>query len=302
MAAPVHPYSDYGIALQTLRSARNWLGILLFICVLLQVVGFLLMRFTRQPFVASRPVIRAPLTHRVRPQPFSATTVSGQSRATAGGTGVNSLDDLNTASARQFRISRWTVQTKAGRELNLRSQWETTYYLTVPVTQLLGLLAAASQAILIFLTLIMILVAQAPGVAHLTRSLNWAVILLFMVLPWQYFFHGFPIPGVLYSWHELLHTMGLVYLLPPGRGIPFVPRLLIVARYVGWPMLAMVVMLVTAERFRAGTRLAIGHPLQSMMSSGAIATGAMRPNTGVTGSPGVGPQSPSTPPRSGLKL
>ncbi len=299
MAAPVHPYSDYGIALQTLRFARNWLGILLFTCVLLQVVGFLLMRFTSQPFVASRPVIHRPVTRLVRKQPFSATTVSGQSRATAGGTGVRSLDDLNTASARQFRINRWTVRTKAGRELNLRSQWETTYYLAVPVTQLLGLLAAASQAILIFLTLIMILVAQAPGVAHLTRSLNWAVILLFMVLPWQYFFHGFPIPGVLYSWHELLHTMGLVYLLPPGQGIPFIPRLLIVARYVGWPSLAMVVMLVTAERFRAGTRLAIGHPLQSMMRPGSTSTGTARSNVGSSDSPGASP--PPTP-RSGLKL
>ena len=170
----------------------------------------------------------------------------------------------------------------------------------MPVTQLLGLLAAASQAILIFLTLIMVLVAQAPGVAHLTRSLNWAVILLFMVLPWQYFFHGFPIPGVLYSWHELLHTMGLVYLLPPGQGIPFIQRLLIVARYVGWPMLAMVVMLVTAERFRAGTRLAIGHPLQSMMRPGSPSTATSRPHVGSGAGPGI--SSPPTSPRSGLPL
>ena len=73
------------------------------------------------------------------------------------------------------------------RHLNMRDQWAVAYTLAVPVTQLGSLMAVCSQTIIIFVSLLVVLVAQAPGVAQITRSLIWSVLVLFMFLPWQYF-------------------------------------------------------------------------------------------------------------------
>ena len=286
MSAPVHPYGDYGVALRTLRSGRNFLGYVLFFSVMLQVVGFILMRFTTQPYRAGNPVVLIKPTARQR-----ADVPPNSARQTIMRTGVpESLDifphtHVNGQSIENYQSNRLVMGEKAGRRLNLRRQWRESYYLIAPITQLLGLLASGSQAIIIFVTLLVILVAHAPGVANMTRSLIWSVILLFMVFPWQYVLPGFPIPGVLYGWHELHNTLALAFLPPPGHGISFDQRILIVGRYVLWPVLALVVMLVTAERFRAGVRLAIGHPLQSMMLGENRGTSAAAPRG--TTAPGV---------------
>ncbi len=289
MSAPVHPYGDYGVALRTLRSGRNFLGYVLFFSVMLQVVGFILMRFTTQPYRASNPVVLIKHAPGHGPAGLSETPGAAFMRA-----GVpESLDVFPAANAEgqsieNYQSSRLVMGEKAGRRLNLRRQWRESYYLIAPITQLLGLLASGSQAIIIFVTLLVILVAQAPGVANMTRSLIWSVILLFMVFPWQYVLPGFPIPGVLYGWHELHNTLALAFLPPPGHGISFDQRILIVGRYVLWPVLALVVMLVTAERFRAGVRLAIGHPLQSMMLGENRGSAAAAPrNTPAPGVPGA---------------
>ncbi len=57
MPSPVHPYSDYGVALRTLRSARSWLAWLLAFCVVTQMVGFTLMRYTQQPYKSMKPAM-----------------------------------------------------------------------------------------------------------------------------------------------------------------------------------------------------------------------------------------------------
>ncbi len=287
MASPLHPYGDYGTALRNLRGARNTLGYLLFLCVLLQIVGFFLMRFTIQPYVASRVVATAP-----RQAPVTASrsdqVQSGVSIQLPETNAAPYATSENTGPVENFVGGEWMRHAPVGRKLNFRSQWAITYYVLIPVTQLLGLLSAASQAIIIFICLLVVLVAQAPGVAHLSRSLIWSVILVFLVLPWQYVLPQFPIPGILYGWRELLATLTISFLPPPGHGITFAQRALIVARYVLWPVVGLIVMLVTAERFRAGTRLAIGHPLQSMMLG----------TSGGPGSPGspAGYSSPVPPP------
>ncbi len=283
MASPLHPFGDYGTALQNLRGARNSLGYLLFFCVLLQIVGFFLMRFTTQPYDGGKVVALASI---VSSHPSAATGLSPGAPLELPG---NAAGD---GSVENFSGANWLGQSAGGRKLNLRPQWATTYYMLAPVTQLLGLLAAASQAIIIFVCLLVVLVAQAPGVAHLSRSLIWSVILIFLVLPWQYVLPQFPIPGILYGWHELHATLTLSFLPPPGHGISFARRALIVARYVLWPMAGLLVMLVTAERFRAGTRLAIGHPLQSMLlgaTAGNVGTPVGSARAAYPGIPSSGP-------------
>ncbi len=264
MASPLHPYGDYGTALQNLRGARNTLGYILFFCVLMQIVGFFLMRFTTQPYIGGK-VVSGQTAAAIHSKSLHAGKVqSGVAVELPESDGFDQVPQ-GSGSVENLSGSQWYKQVTVGRKLNLRQQWVATYYMLAPVTQLLGLLAAASQAIIIFVCLLVVLVAQAPGVSHLSRSLIWSVILIFLVLPWQYVLPQFPIPGILYGWRELHATLTISFLPPPGHGISFAHRAIIVARYVLWPVVGLVVMLVTAERFRAGTRLAIGHPLQSMI-------------------------------------
>lgn len=239
MAAPVHPYSDYGVALRTLKTARGWLSLLLLLCVVTQFIGFALLYWTQQPYDAMEPKFTPtsmPLT--------GADVVAG----TVG-----------------IQPGEWFPRTPDGTMLNVRKGWDGWYLVLVPITQLLGLISVCSMTLLIYITLQVTLIAQAPGVAHITRSLIWMVLLMFMVFPWQYFFaRDFPIPGLLYGYHELLKDIGPFVARNAGPRYRF-HAFLIIARFVFWPIIGMIVMVISAERFRAGIMLAIGHPLQSMM-------------------------------------
>ena len=244
MPSPVHPYSDYGVAMRTLKSARGWLAFMLFTCVMAQFIGFALMWWGWQPYVGMRPELVS--------QKTAHTTVRFEEPAAASA----------PATAEPFFPG-----TALGKELNIRKQWDTAYTMAVPLTQIAALIGVSSHAIIVFITLLLVLVAQAPGVAQMTRSLIWSVLLLFIFLPWQYFARDFPIPGVIYSYNELLNSIALhvVNTLPAGAHIYGYQVWLVYGRFIVWPVVGLLVLLITSERYRAGVMIAIGHPLQSIL-------------------------------------
>jgi hypothetical protein len=152
----------------------------------------------------------------------------------------------------------------------------------VPLAQISALIAVSSQAIIVFVTLLVVLVAQAPGVAQITRSLIWSVLLLFMFLPWQYFARDFPIPGVIYSYTELLNFIGPHVVFEPmaGEHIYGYQVWLVYGRFIVWPIVGLLALLITSERYRAGVMIAIGHPLQSILQPRGAAGGPMPPPVG----------------------
>lgn len=245
MPAPVHPYSDYGIALRTLRGARSWLAFLLFAAMMTQLIGFGLMYYTQQPYEGMKPQAKETLKFDL------ARRLWLQGSAT------------QSSAAAEIPDEEFFTGTPTSQRLNIRKQWDFTYTVVVPLTQILGLLAVSSQSIVVFISLLLILISGAPGVANTTRSLIWSVLLLFMVMPWQYFAKGFPIPGVLYGYTEMLNY--IAPLVVPGQTPARWQGLLVIARFIIWPMVTLLVLLITSERFRAGMMMAIGHPLQSLM-------------------------------------
>jgi hypothetical protein len=252
MPSPVHPYSDYGVALRTLRSSRGWLGFLLVNCVIWQFVGFSLMYFTSHPYPSSKATWSWPsdfedARRRIRGE--KTTTAPAAATAGAATSPATGPDEFFPAS-------------EQSRRLKVRKQWDVTYSMLVPLTQLASLIAVSSQVIILFITLLVVLVAQAPGVAQLTRALIWSVLLLFMFLPWKYFIRDFPINGVIYSYSELLELIADIVV---GEKYYAYQVYIVYARFIIWPIVGLLVLLITAERFRAGIMIAIGHPLQSML-------------------------------------
>jgi hypothetical protein len=271
MASPVHPYSDYGVALRTLKAARGWLGYLMLACVIVQFVGFGLMYGTQQPYER----LKAEYTK------TNADVLKERMLPVLEAWGV-------VPPGSKDRAQDWFPRTAQSRQLNIRTQWDATYTMAVPVTQALGLMAATSQTIIVFLTLLVILMAHAPGVAQVTRSLIWTVLLAFMVFPWQSVFtQGFPIPGIFWGYQEMTAFIGPHVV--AGEQIYGYQRFLVVARFILWPLLALLVLLITSERFRSGIMLAIGHPLQSMMQApGGGGAGAKAPAGSTSGTPMAG--------------
>jgi len=302
MASPVHPYSDYGVALRTLRSARSWLALLLAFCVVMQLVGFALMRYTEQPYWSHKPMyeLERPTNFRAlnlrlnsatlpagsgmglplkRPMTGPATAAATEPEANAA---TPATSQPTTAPATATETDYQPPLSAEGRRLNIRPQWNTTYVMAVAATQVGGLLTAGSQTLIVFLTLLLMLVAQAPGVAHVTRSLIWSVLLFFMVIPWQFFARDFPIPGVLYGYQELLGQVAPEVVGGPVAGFTHLQTL---GRFVIYPLASLFFLLMMSERFRAGVMLAIGHPLQSIMQ---------RPNLTGTMTPGNAAAPPTT--------
>jgi hypothetical protein len=256
--SPVNPYSDYGVALRTLKSARSWLGFMLFACVVAQIIGFSLMWYTQQPYEGMKGQWRKQ----------AASSTWEDVRAWLAAATRPALSATTAPAAVSGDV--FFPGTPQSRRLNIRNQWDTAYTMLVPVTQLAGLIAVSSQAIIVFVTLLVVLVAQAPGVAQMTRSLIWSVLLLFMFLPWQYFARDFPIPGVIYSYSELLRLIGPHV---AGDRVYGFEVWLVYGRFMAWPLVGLLVLLITSERYRAGVMIAIGHPLQSILQPRGVAPG-----------------------------
>jgi hypothetical protein len=229
-------------------------------CVIAQFIGFALMWWTPQPYEKMSPQYR----------PDAGLVIS------AGGV---------TASVGK------SAPPDEGRKLNIRQgkwSWDWSYTMLVAVTQLASVIAVCSQAIIVFVTLLVMLVAQSPGVAQMTRCLNWSVLLLFMFLPWQYFARDFPIPGVIFGYSELIRLIGPHVVKDPAADQVW----LVYSRFVAWPLIGLLVMLISSERYRAGIMIAIGHPLQSMLQPhGAGPAGmpmpALKARPGIPGVPGM---------------
>jgi len=230
---------------------------MLVLCVAAQFIGFAVMWWTPQPYESMKP--------QWRPVPK---TVTRDLAEIARLLFPPTTQPVSTAPAAQTPLEDFFPTTNnTGPQLNIRKQWYAVYTMAIPVTQLASLIGVSSQAIIVFVTLLVMLVAQAPGVAQITRSLIWSVLLLFMFLPWQYFAHDFPIPGVIYSYSELLRLIGgsVVGVTITGDKVAPFETWMIYGRFIVWPALGLLALLITAERFRAGVMIAIGHPLQSIL-------------------------------------
>ena len=128
----------------------------------------------------------------------------------------------------------------------------------VGLTDFLGVVVPIVLAIVLLFIVLVMLNGRLLGVSRLVSAFVWCLVLLVLLFPWQAFLINqtfnsteFKIPGVLYTWSELalrdrLHPTG------------FLPSLLYWARFVGWPFIAIVIILAIQRQSRIGLRMALG--------------------------------------------
>jgi hypothetical protein len=122
----------------------------------------------------------------------------------------------------------------------------------------LALILTVVLSVDLFLVLHVMLVGRLIGVSHVTRAFLWSLVLALMLFPWQAFLNNadltavdFKVPGVLFTWDELVRF---------GRFTSEFSAVAVLrwSRFVGFPVIAMVLLLVINSRCGRGVRLAMG--------------------------------------------
>ena len=154
----------------------------------------------------------------------------------------------------------------AGRDVTAALTW------LINTTDFLAMVAVVVLAVVLLLIVGIMLVGRLIGVTHTTRAFIGCVVLGVLLFPWQSLWDypiagttqeepaarenvqvGPPIglPGVLYTWPELEHKAHF-------PSAPWEAALLGWARFVGWPVVAMIILLMLQARSSRGLKFALG--------------------------------------------
>jgi hypothetical protein len=140
-------------------------------------------------------------------------------------------------------------------EGNLR--WAPVFQYAVELTHFAGTVLVIALALVLLLIANIMLVARLIGVGQSTSAFAWSILLVILLLPWQGFWPsadpvaaGFRVPGVLYIWSELVHLHGEQFM-SDGAVLRW-------ARWVAFPLVAVILLLTIQLKSRRGLRKALG--------------------------------------------
>jgi hypothetical protein len=131
----------------------------------------------------------------------------------------------------------------------------------VGASAFLGVVLTIVLSFVLLLIVNIMLVGRLIGVARCTSAYVWCLVLLVLLFPWQAFLSNatftdpsFKIPGVLYTWDELtrLAKFGIA---KPAETPELVLRW---ARFVAFPVVAIIITLLIQVRSNRGLRQAFG--------------------------------------------
>jgi len=128
-------------------------------------------------------------------------------------------------------------------QLDGTSWWLDELKYLVGLSEFLGVVLPIVLAMTLWLIVTIMLLGRVLGVSHLVSAFVASLVLAVLLFPWQAFLMNqsfssdqFRVPGALYSWAELLLR---VRVQPEGSRL----QLLYWARFVGWPVVAIVIVL-----------------------------------------------------------
>jgi hypothetical protein len=166
------------------------------------------------------------------------------------------------------------------------------FYL-VNVTVFLAMIAVVVLAVVLLLIVGIMLVGRLIGVTHVTRAFILTVVLGTMLFPWQTLWN-YPtaattqpepdpraqlqvgpravIPGVLYTWPELQHRAH-----SSAENVPLHVAILFWARFIGFPLFALILLLNVQRHGSRGLKFALGEAEVQVVDAGPttnVQTGA----------------------------
>jgi len=139
----------------------------------------------------------------------------------------------------------------------------------INATDFLGVTLTIALGIVLLLIVGIMLVGRLIGVSHVTAAFVWCVLLLVFLFPWQSLWNypesgtlstadetitlgpRFGIPGILYTWPELEHKCHFA-------NTPWTEAAVGWARFVVWPVVAVILLLSVQARSSRGLKFALG--------------------------------------------
>jgi hypothetical protein len=145
-----------------------------------------------------------------------------------------------------------TTTQPATTELKTRFKPRDVLEYLVGLTAFLGIALTIVLGVVLLLIVKIMLVGRLIGVSRLTSAFIWTVILAVILFPWQAFWvdYDFKIPGALYTWDELTARVKE----QPRRDA----AVLFWARFVAFPVLALIILLSIQIKSRRGLQQALG--------------------------------------------
>jgi hypothetical protein len=223
MADTIATAADYADAMMTARTAKTGLFLLLLLILVTQVSLFIVTRYTSaifpQPAPAGADAIVAPTTETATPDASVELAVS-TTQPTAGTTSGFAADFVRYV---------------------------------IGATDFLGIVISVVFSAVLFLIVMIMLVGRLIGVSRVTSAFIWSIVLAVLLFPWQAFLDPmeFKIPGVLYTWRELAGSGRF-----PGEFT--LDGYLKWARFVGFPVVAAIVLLYVQGKSQRGLKQALG--------------------------------------------
>jgi hypothetical protein len=226
--------ADYADALLTARRAKNWLFLLLLLMILAQLILFFVARYGNG------------LTPRRLATVARIETVEN----------VN-VEITSTQPSGIPTTQHATVPAKRTDAVVASTRTDDILHYLVAASVFLGLTLSIVLAVALLLIVIIMLVGRLIGVSRVTSAFIWCIVLCVLLFPWQAFLPDqttgpdFKIPGVLYTWNELTSDFNF-----STEPISF--AILKWARFVGFPIVALIILLMIQARSNRGLRLALG--------------------------------------------
>ena len=241
MSANIATAADYADAMMIARRAKNWLFLFLLLFLLAQLAIFFVARYTNHVFPAAAPTPRSSLADEFE---------------TDGAEGAQATTLPTTRPAAVLTSASPPKSTLVGQGL---------MYLTALI-DFLGIVLVVVLAFTLVLVINIMLVGRLIGLAHVTSAWIVCMVLAVLLFPWQSFLQDpnfkadFKLPGVLYTWTELTHpTLGAKFDTGGEAGsIRAEQRILRWARFVGFPVVSIIMLLFVQAKSSRGLRAALG--------------------------------------------
>ncbi len=139
----------------------------------------------------------------------------------------------------------------------------------VAMAGFIGLTASLVLSCVMMLLVKIMLTGRTLGVAKVTSAFIWTLLLIVLLFPWQAMLSNptlsatpdamvvdFKIPGVLYTWTEVTHpTLGAKF---DSTTLPTPHKVLRWARFVGFPVLAVLILMSIQIKSSRGIKSALG--------------------------------------------
>jgi hypothetical protein len=142
----------------------------------------------------------------------------------------------------------------------------------VAIAGFAGLFASLLLSVVLILLVKIMLTVRTLGVGRITSAFIWSAVLAVMLFPWQAILAGptistgadpmaadFKIPGVIYTWTEFNHAdLGARFGKSPASTLTMEKKVLRWARFVGFPAVAIIILLSVQVKSGKGVRSALG--------------------------------------------